>query len=205
MRCKTLNAGNVLPAVKENDGLSAVINRMVILLFPISISKEQQNLELPEKLYEERDGIFSEAMDALVQLRKNGFCFTESDDSIKLKNQMVEQSRILDVFLQDCCVIQKEGKIYLRTLYEAFEEYCEENLFECKYSKTQFSQFLSQKPELTRKKIRVGSGKPLSGIEGLRLKEAKEYINEESLVNRKPRNNGTKEQKMYYNRQDSEK
>ena len=118
---------------------------------------------------------------------------------------MVEQSRILDVFLQDCCVIQKEGKIYLRTLYEAFEEYCEENLFECKYSKTQFSQFLSQKPELTRKKIRVGSGKPLSGIEGLRLKEAKEYINEESLVNRKPRNNGTKEQKMYYNRQDSEK
>lgn len=175
LKCKSLNAGNVLPDFKSGEGMAALINRMVILLFPVSIPPEEQDLELLEKLYEERNSIFSEALDELVELKKQKFHFVETKDAEKLKKQLLAQDGAVKNFISERCVLQKGERIYVRELYEEFKEYCEENLLECLYTKTKFSQFLAQRPELTQKKMRIDGGKPFSGVEGIRLKRREEY------------------------------
>lgn len=204
LKCKSLNAGNVLPDFKTGEGMAALVNRMVILLFPVSIPPEEQDLELLEKLYEERDSIFSEALDELVELRRQKFHFVEPKDSEKLKKQLFAQDGAAKNFILERCVLQKWEKIYLRDLYRAFQEYCEENLLECLYTKTKFSQFLAQQPGLVQKKMRIDGGKPLSGVEGIRLKICEEYETVqnqegENFLGRKSteqRNSGTDEKNL---------
>ena len=180
IRCKSINAGNFLPDIKEDAGVESMVNRMVILLFPVSVKKEEQQRNLLECLLEEKNSIFSYAMDALSKLQKNKFIFTEPKDSLRLKKQILFQGKALDYFFENCCVQEKNASEYMTDLYEAFREYCEENLLDCTISKTKFSQFFSQKEKLVRKKIRKNGGKPLSGVEGIRLKKLGEYMRQDS-------------------------
>lgn len=110
IKCKSLNAGNMLPDIKGVEGIGAIINRMIILLFPKSISQERQDLRLLDKLWEERDSIFSEALDALVELKKRNFIFTEPEDSLKIKQQLQLQEDSLDSFLSERCVMDVSVK-----------------------------------------------------------------------------------------------
>lgn len=175
VRCKLLNAGNILPEIRQEDGAEAMLNRMILLLFPVSITKDKQDLSLVEKLYNERNSIFSAALDELVELKKNQFGFIEPEDSARIKRQILNQSQALDTFIRDFCVRDKKARVYLKEMYEAFEEYCEENLLTMNYSKLQFSQSIARYPYITQKKMRIGGGKPLSALMGIRLKDEKEY------------------------------
>lgn len=132
-----------------------------------------------DKLYRERDSIFSCALDELYELGKNNFCFAEPKDSKKLKKQMLVQGNIIQDFLRERCIFQKEEKIYTKDLYAAFQEYCEQNLLECRYTTTKFSQALAIRSDVEQKKMRIRGGKALSGVRGIRLKTEKEQRNEE--------------------------
>lgn len=180
LRCKSLNAGNFLPDLKGSEGLDAMVNRMVILLFPKSISKESQDTMLADKLWSERDGIFSEAIDALVDLVKNNFTFSEPQDSNKMKQDLHAQEKALDYFLSERCKFAPGAKEHLVTLYESYIEYCHDNLIEMRYTKATFSQFLSQLPGIKRAKFRISGSKPLSGVYGLRLVNPSEYSFQDS-------------------------
>lgn len=201
LRCKSLNAGNCIPEIKNNEGFEAMLNRMVILLFPVSISKEEQDLDLLDKLWTERDSIFSEVLDALVVLRKNNFKFTEPKDTIRLKNQLAIQGNTLPQFVKERCVFETNAREHLANLYQALEDYCNENLLEMKYSKTHFSQYLCKLPQLKHGKFRLNGSKPLSGVVGIRLKNQEEYDVQDSeqyspkhILKNTVRNIGTLEQ-----------
>lgn len=203
LRCKSLNAGNCIPDIKEDDGVSAIVNRMIILLFPISISKENQDLELADKLWNERDSIFSAAVDALVELRKRNFCFTEPSDSKKLKNQLMEKGKVVDRFLEEWCVKEREAREHLAVLYEAFRYFAEENLLEANCSKNKFSQHLSRLPYVQHGKFRINGSRPLAGVIGIRLKSRAEYESQDSqmysdktVANENSWNAGTLEQEV---------
>lgn len=209
IRCKSINAGNVLPNIDNLEGMDAILNRMTILLFPNGIPDNKKDLHLCEKLWEERDSIFSEAMDELSELCKNNFIFAEPQDTKKLKAQMAVRGTAFEDFISECCTKEKGAREHFVILYEAFCEYCEENLLEVKFSKTQFSQKLVQMSGLSKSKFRLNGGKPLYGVEGICLKEAREYIGQDSEMSdienewqlskshqrKKDWNNGTLEQK----------
>lgn len=173
--CKSLNAGNVLPKLGGIEGMDAILNRLIILLFPRSIKREEQKLDLCEKLWGERNVIFSLALDALVKLRKNNFIFNEPKDTAKLKRQMQSQSHIFQEFLEDTCVQEKGAKEHIASLYSAFAKYCEDNLCDTGISKNQFVQRLCRMQGLERKKLRIQGSRPLWGVEGIRLKKGMEY------------------------------
>lgn len=203
IRCKSLNAGNCIPDIRGEDGIGAIVNRMVVLLFPVSISKEKQDLELGNKLWNERDSIFSAAVDALVELRKCNFCFTEPSDSKKLKNQLMEKGKVVDCFLEEWCVKEREAREHLVVLYEAFQHFAEENLLEANCSKNKFSQHLSRLPYIQHGKFRLNGSRPLSGVIGIRLKSRAEYesqdsqtYSEKTFVNESCWNGGTMEQEV---------
>lgn len=180
IRCKSINAGNMLPKVDALEGMEAVINRMTILLFRESIPKEKQDKGLLGKLWEERDAIFSLALEALVDLRKKNFSFLEPQDTQRIKKQMFGQGRAFEEFLEDCCVYEEEGRIHIATLFEAFERYCEQNLLDVKFSKMQFAQRIYNMKGIQKKKMRIAGSPPLHGIKGLRLKGRWEYNGQDS-------------------------
>lgn len=175
MKCKSLNAGNFLPELKMVEGMDAILNRMIILLFPISVVREKQNLNLLTDLWQERDIIFSLAVDALVRLYKNDFIFTEPTDTKELKEQLWANSHIFEEFIKQCCVRDVKGKVHNVTLYEAFIKYCTENLCDVRITQSQFTQKLYRLSGVKRGRFRLCGSKALRGVEGLRLKERNEY------------------------------
>lgn len=205
VRCKMISAGNVLPDLERLEGMNAVLNRMVILLFPVSIPMARQDEALLRKLQEEADGIFSSALDELAALKKNQFHFTEPEDTKKLKKQMLSRGRAFEDFIMERCIKEKNAKEHIRTLYEEFQNYLEENLLEVDISKTQFSQMLCRMPGVDRRKFRIRGQNPLHGVVGLRLKAYEEYGTQDSEMysaedsrSEKRRNTGTLEQEDDY-------
>lgn len=182
IKTKLINAGNILPTLDKVEGMSALLNRMVILLFPVSVPKEKQEINLLSDLEKEKDSIFSAALDALSELQKNHFRFTEPQDSIMLKTQLADRCNVIENFLMDSCVREKNARVHMVDLYEAFQKYCANNCLDICISKSAFSQRLSRIPGLQRGKFRLYMSKPLSGIIGVRLKTESEYIRQDSEV-----------------------
>lgn len=179
LKCKSINAGNVIPDMGNIEGIDAILNRMVILYFPTSISKDKQDIHLLDKLEAEKDSIFSNAVDALMRLQRNGFNFSLPEDSRKLKEQIASQSRVLENFIGERCVMDKNVKIHSVDLFEAFKQFCDENLIEVHMTKNQFLQKISRIRGLSRGKFRIDGSAPLAGIIGIRLKTFKEFDSEE--------------------------
>lgn len=170
IRCKSVNAGNMIPRLERLEGMDAVLNRMTILMFRQSISNNKQDKRLLEKLWEERNVIFSLSLDALSELKKDDFWFIEPKDSKELKRQLRSQSHVFEDFLREKCVLEKTARVHFVDLYEAFQRYCGDNLLDIKMTRSQFSQRFCKVPGVERKKVRVNGSKPLWGVEGLRLK-----------------------------------
>lgn len=171
LRCKSVNAGNMMPTLKQLEGMQAILNRMTILLFTVSVAKEKQDLHLVDKLWKERDSIFSSAVDELILLHQNGFVFEEPEDTAKLKKQMQSLSDAFHDFLKDECVFDKSGRVHISTLYEAFRRYCDENLLEVCMTRSQFVQRICRVKRVERKKLRIDGSRPLWGLVGIRLRE----------------------------------
>ena len=126
-------------------------------------------MELGEKLWMERDKIFSLAIDELVELKKNNFVFTEPTDSYQTKEQLRARSTAFDDFINDTCERNADYQCHIAPIYEAFQQYCNQNFIEVKMSRNFFSQKIARIPGVKRKKIRI-DGKSLWGVTGLRLK-----------------------------------
>ena len=180
MKCKCINAGNVIPKLGNIDGMEAIFNRMVILYFPRSIPKKEQDLYLLEKLEQEKNAIFSNALDALVELRKREFRFTIPEDSRKLIEQLVDESKAVENFVRERCIMESTAKIHNCEIYEAFKQYCSENLMEILITQNQFLQKISHVKGVTRSKFRINGSAPLAGFLGIRLKTFKDFDREES-------------------------
>ena len=174
LRTKLISATNIFPDIGNVEGMDAIINRMVVLLFPVSIPKEQQDKRLLEKLFDERNAIFSAALDELFKMQHEEIDFVEPDDTKRLKNQMRTRSHIVEEFLSECCEKREDAKVHFVDLYDSFKNYLEDNLIDVKMTKNQFSQRISQIQGIERGKFRitgVNSGKALHGVKGLGLKK----------------------------------
>ena len=133
-----------------------------------------------EKLEQEKNAIFSNALDALVELRKREFRFTIPEDSRKLIEQLVDESKAVENFVRERCIMESTAKIHNCEIYEAFKQYCSENLMEILITQNQFLQKISHVKGVTRSKFRINGSAPLAGFLGIRLKTFKDFDREES-------------------------
>lgn len=168
-RCKLLFAGNVLPTFSESDTTNAFMNRVKLLLFHHSIPKEKQDKDLSDKLFAERDAIFTRAVDALRELKNRNYDFTQPKESAEFLQSFKERGNSLQAFLKDRCVIEPEAQIFNVDLYKAYKQYCQENGFEA-FSRAKLYELLSGISGVTMKRIRKDSENRWAHI-GIRLKE----------------------------------
>ena len=155
-RCKLLFAGNALPGTLEADATKAFTNRLVVLLFNHSIPKEAQDKGLLDKLWNERDSIFTLAVMALKDLALRNFRFTFPAESRQFLESFSERGNSLQAFLRDCCIIKPGEKIHNMELLSAYDRYCRTNGLE-QYSKQRLYDLLSGIPGVSMKRIRIGN------------------------------------------------
>lgn len=158
-----------MPTTSESDATKAFINRLTILLFNHSISKEEQDKDLLDKLLDERDAIFTLAVDALRELRNRNYDFTRPDESAEFLRSFEERDNSLQAFLEDRCVIEPEARIFNVDLFKAYKQFCQENGLE-EFSQAELKIMLSGVPGVTMKRVRIGS-ENRRGLVGVRLKE----------------------------------
>lgn len=173
IKTKCINATNVLPQLDEVEGMTAILNRMVILKFNHFVEKCDMDLHLVDKLYEERDVIFSLAMKQIPKLIKNNFQFTEPKDSRMIKEEYKMIADIIDNFIEEKCIIDSSKKVFLKDIYDSFKLFCIENgIPEAKVDTLELRNNLSSRDGIKRKKIRIGDSS-LWGFVGLGLNSTK--------------------------------
>lgn len=168
-QCKLLFAGNALPGTLEADATKAFTNRLIVLLFNHSIPKDQQDKHLLDKLWEERDSIFTLSMQALRELHYRNYRFTIPDESKCFLRSFANRGNSLQAFLHDCCVLDADARVHNVELLNAYADYCSENGLEA-YTRQKFYEMLSGIPGVTTKRCRI-DGKNKWGHVGIGLKK----------------------------------
>lgn len=168
-RCKMLFSGNTLPLTTEADATAAFVNRIRVLLFNSSTPPEQQDKHLLDKLWEERDAIVTLALDAIRKLIERGFEFTTPKDSKQFLDSLAMRGNVIQAFIDECCVLGPNERVFNVELYAAFEAFCKRNGLEC-LSRQRLYELLLGIPHVTGKRIRIGN-ENRQGHVGIALKK----------------------------------
>lgn len=166
-KCKLLFAGNGMPALKTQDTTQAFVSRLIFLIFPKEIPEDERDIELVDKLYAERDAIFSLAINELLKLIQNGYRFEVPALSQARMESFIEQNNQIDDFINEYCVLGLEHKVPSRILYQAYEKFCKDNCLFA-HSQTTFLVAVSMHEGVVRSRIRI-NGKRYRGFEGIGL------------------------------------
>lgn len=167
--CKLLFAGNTLPRTTEADTTAAFVNRLKVLLFQQSIPPEKQDKQLLNRIWREADSIVTLALHAVQGLMERNFEFTLPADSRVFLRSFVTRSNILSGFLEECCILSPESRVFNTDLFGAFTAYCARNGLDAP-SRPVFYDLLSGVPHVYAKRIRIGSDNRQGHI-GIGLKE----------------------------------
>lgn len=135
---KLVFASNHPIALKRDD--KAFWNRLIYLPFKYPV--ENKDPELGNKLWDERDSIVSYLLSYAYKLEKLHYEFpTIPEDSIKeLKHQGPVD--FLQGFIDECCIVGDYHDFCpTAKLKEAYENYCEKNMFPT-CTRTQFINFM---------------------------------------------------------------
>ena len=118
---KLIAAYNILPRAEVTHGY---YRRFIILPFGVTISEEEQDIDLPKKLAEELPGILNWVLEGLKRYLSTR-AFTKSVVSSNALAMYKRQSDSVLLFVDECCeqkdVAGDEGK----GLYEQYKRYCE--------------------------------------------------------------------------------
>lgn len=107
----------------------AVWDRLIVILFTKEVTNRDLNLE--EKLFEERDIIVSLAIDTLKDLVDSGYNFRESDVSKRYIEIKRKELHSAEAFLHECCELRTDGKVSKQALQRAYEVWSEHNGIVC--------------------------------------------------------------------------
>ena len=166
--CKFLFGSNHPIRIIGSD--PAFWERVVIIPFVKSIPKAKQDINLLEKLLEEKDEIMTLAARSIKKLHANNFIFPETSVAKKMKNEWRgDVSNSVVQYVEQNCELQKDGYEFTSDLYEKYMEFCEEYFFD-KIAITEFAKEISRKYNLKKGKRRK-NGNPRNGFFGIKLKD----------------------------------
>ena len=138
---------NRLPKFGGDDG-QWVYDRIMVVHCPNVIPKAEQDKQLIDKLYDEREGITYMSVRALQQVIANGYRFSEPESvSLARKAYQSENSTIVGFFTECMCSTDDEKFNYHCTtgrIYKVYQAWCREN--NNGYAKTakEFREILSE-------------------------------------------------------------
>lgn len=170
--CKLLYGCNNLPKVTNGINEQAFYKRLIIIPFLNSISPDNQDKDLLNKLLKEKNYIIHKALKAFKRLVNNNYQFTTCEISESILNEHIQQSNNVLEFVRDRCYIHYDASVYSSTLYNNYRNYCyelgysEEDIFNI----NMFSRAISRIYGVKNHRWRDGEIN-LRGFKGIKVKE----------------------------------
>lgn len=174
-----LFCGNALPNFGDFDGSNeALFRKLVVLDFPVITEEEKMDRQLSEKLWDERDIFFSLAVKALHKLLQMKVTkFTESSSFDRIKSTYTEGAKALQTFVESCCEIGNDKRIYVSDFLNAFKIFCKENALDYKGTPNQIKASIQKIKGVEKTKGRLPKGAAKAMFKGIDLNEEyKEYM-----------------------------
>lgn len=113
----------------DGDKGKHVYDRFLIVSCDNVIPPEERDPELLEKLLAEKEIIVSVAIQYLQKAIARGYKFTESERTIKNREDYMIRNNSLALFLQECCIIG-EGRTITSVFKEKYKSWCKDNNLE---------------------------------------------------------------------------
>ena len=168
-RLKFIFASNVDLHFAHPD--DAVYDRLLVIPFTKEIPEKERDRELLQKLLEEKDIIFSAAMNQLSDLVQSGFDFKEPKESKEIIAVYRKALHTADSFLSDCCKVDESGSVSSVELYRQYLCWCSENGMEAEGQKSFYAKVRAFSSVIRDSKVQH-NGKRVNGFRGIRLKES---------------------------------
>ena len=166
---KLFMAANALPSLGEIDAGGAFAERLLVISF--HAHEGANDPKLLEKLYTERDTLFSVVFQTMPDFLKDGMRFEEVEES----RQLLEEYRIngnpLTAFLNSNYEAGTDDDcIGTRILFDEYRRFCEANVLPtCSIS--EFRPQLTQLGHFIRKRRVTGQRNPISTVSRLKRKQ----------------------------------
>lgn len=118
-----LIAGNHKPTVKGCD--LGIWRRIRLIPWEVTISDEEVDKDLPQKLASEAEGILRWCVEGCLEWRRIGLA--EPQAVLDMTNEYRQESDTLGEFFRFHCKFDPDGRISNRALREKYEEWCKES------------------------------------------------------------------------------
>ena len=162
-------AGNVDIEFAKDCLDDAVLDRLYYIIFDKEIPAEKLDLDLDKKLWNERDIIFSMALDSLKGLIEDRYDFREGPaavDHIKHRRYLIHT---VESFLTERCIVSEAGKVSSTSLYEAYVVFCRANALSPESDKSFYGKVMAFNPSIRRGRVPDINGNLVRGFHGLAL------------------------------------
>lgn len=160
-------AGNYLPEISVTDISNAFFKRMIIIPFNQSIPEDKININLMDRLLEEKEYIIKFAIEGLTRFIDNGYKFTESREVANITQEYLYENASFQSFLKEECIIDGECKETSSDLIEYYKDFCYEKCV-TPITERLFHKYMKQVHGVKRCRFRCSGGN-LYGYSGIRL------------------------------------
>lgn len=113
---------NHKPIIKGTD--NAIWRRIKLIRFPVQLSEDQWDRELPDKLWAEAPGILAWLICGCLSWQRLGLDVPE--EVTKATAEFRAEMDMLAEFLTDCCVVGPDTSAWAKDLYGAYESWAED-------------------------------------------------------------------------------
>ena len=168
-RLKFIFASNIDLHFAHPD--DAVYDRLLVIPFTKEIPEKERDRELLQKLLEEKDIIFSAAMNKLSDLVQSGFDFKEPKESKEIIAVYRKAMHTAESFLCDCCKVDESGSVSSVELYRQYVCWCSENGMDADGQKNFYAKVRAFSTAIRDSKVQH-NGKRVNGFRGIRLIES---------------------------------
>lgn len=131
-KCEHLFAANQTPTADRND--NAFWNRWVVMEMPYSITEEEQDPDLPDKILEEKSGILNWIITGYKRFMQDK-SFTYPQDWETARNRWVNWGNSIQRFIENCLVREGGNKISSKEMYKNYTDFAEKNGLDIKTQK----------------------------------------------------------------------
>lgn len=171
VNAKLLFAGNMLPTFAKVDGTDSLVERLHILIFDKSVTTDEIDKGMEEKLWQERNAIVRYALEQLKYFMIKGKTFTELEDEKNMLDEITKMSNPIKNFLETCIEFGNEYAVHISDTYDAYKDFAASEALP-DIDRTTFRNLMSNQPgiKVGKTKKRLGKASPKVCFEGIKLK-----------------------------------
>lgn len=175
-------AGNVDIEFAKECMDDAVIDRLYYIIYDKEIPAEKIDLDLDKKLWDERNVIFSIALDSLKGLIEDHYDFKAGPAAVEHLKHRRYLIHTVESFLTERCIITESGKVSSTALYEAYVAFCRANALTPESDKSFYGKIMAFNPSIRRGRVPDINGNLVRGFHGISLVGADDHTidNDES-------------------------